>query len=454
MNKYIKYTIAPLLAILLLTSCGVVTKTYKQPERKVADGLYRDINSSDTTTLADKPWQELFSDPLLQKLIQEALDQNLDLKSAIERMNAAQATLTQRRLSLLPSLNGSADVSGGNKKSTLWEAGLTASWELDVWGKLTSSKKAALAVYLQTDAAHRAIQTALISNIANSYYTLLALDEKLAITNQTIKVRVKDVESMKLLKESAVVNGAAVVQSQANLYSAEVSIPDLQQSIRETENALCTLLGRTPGNIKRGMLAQQAPKTDLHVGIPSQLLSNRPDVQEAELALREAFENVNVAKASFYPSITITANGGLSSSSLSDILDHSLFYNLLGGLTQPIFNNGQVRANLKIAQSKQQQAYYHFKQSMLTAGEEVSNAIYAYQMAEKKETSRTKQLVALEKSVDFTKELLRYSSATNYTDVLTSEQSLLSAQLASVTDRLQKLQSVVSLYRALGGGWK
>ena len=464
MNKKIKYTIFLLMSALLLTSCGVITKTYKQPDSTVADNLYRDVTFHDSATLADKPWQNLFTDPALRNLIQEGLDQNLDLKSAIERMNIAQATLTQSKLSLLPSVNGSADVTRSKLSekatqstslySTLWEAGLNASWELDIWGKLNSSKKAALASFLQTEAARRVIQTELIANIADTYYTLLALDEKLAITYQTVSVLQKDVESMKLMKESAIVTGAAVVQSQANLYSAEVSIPDLQQSIRETENTLCTLLGRAPGSIERGTLDQQLANKDLSIGVSSQLLQNRPDVQQAELALREAFENVNVARASFYPSLTITANGGLSSLDLSDFLDNSLFYNLIGGLTQPIFSKGQNISNLKIAKAQQQEAYNNFKQSLLDAGKEVSNALYAYQMAEKKETSRINQLQALEKSVEFTKELLRYSSSTNYTDVLTSEQSLLSAQLSSVSDRQQKLQAVVELYRALGGGWK
>ena len=451
--RKISHILIPLLAVSLFTSCGVVTKTYKQPESTVADSLFRDGNDTDPANLADKPWQELFTDPVLQGLINEGIHQNLDLKSAVERMNAAQATLTQKKLALFPSLNGSADVTQG-KSSTIWEAGLNAKWELDIWGKLNSSKKTALASYLQTDAAHRAIQTALISSIANSYYTLLALDEKLSITRQTVKIRQQDVESMKLLKESNVVNGAAVVQSQANLYSAEVSIPDLQQSIRKTENALCTILGRVPGSIERSTLAQQVPQTDLKAGVSSQLLKNRPDVQEAEFALREAFENVNIAKANFYPTLSITANGGLSALSLSDFLDNSLFYNLIGGLTQPLFNNGQVRAGYKIAKANQQQMYNSFRLSLLNAGEEVSNALYAYQMAESKERSRGKQIEALEKSVEFTKELLHYSSATNYTDVLTSEQSLLSAQLSSVSDKVEKLQAVVELYRALGGGWK
>jgi len=457
MNKIFRHIAITFLSAILLASCGVVTKTYKQPERSLAEGLYRDVNGTDSITMAKRPWQELFSDQLLQQLIQEGLDQNLDLKSAVERINMAQATLKQSKLAVYPSLNATATVTlsgaSGSPAATIWQPYLSSVWEVDIWGKLKSSRKAALASYLQTDAARRAIQTALIANIANSYYTLLALDEQLAITRQTIQIREQDVESMTLLKESGVVTGAAVVQSQANLYSAEVSIPDLQKSIRETENALCTLLGKASGTIIRGKLAQQVPQTDLKTGVSSQLLSNRPDVQEAEFALREAFENVNVAKTAFYPSLSLTASSGIASTNLTNFLENNLFYSLIGGLTQPIFNHGQIKANHKIAQAKQQEAFNSFKASLLIAGEEVSNALYAYQMATEKELSRTKQLEALEKSVEFTKELLQYSSATNYTDVLTSEQSLLTAQLASVNDQVEKLQAVVALYRALGGGW-
>jgi NodT family efflux transporter outer membrane factor (OMF) lipoprotein len=465
MNKTLNYATIMLISVFMLTSCGIVTKTYKQPSQVVTDSLYRDAQT-DTATVADLPWHELFSDPVLQKLIQEGLDQNLDLKSALEKMNEAKAYLTQEKLSLLPSVSGLANVTReklsqeANPPSTttlnltVWEAGLSTSWELDVWGKLNSSRKAALANFLKSDAARRAAQTELIADIANTYYSLIAMDEKLAITKETVRNRADEVKTMKNLKESAVVNGAAVVQSQANLYSVQISIPDLQQSIRETENTLCILLGRAPGSIERGSLAQQSTLSDLKTGVSSQLLKNRPDVQEAELALRAAFENTNVARASFYPSLNISADGGLSAYTLSNFFDHSLFYTLIGGLTQPIFNNGRNQANLKIAKAQQQEAFYNFKKSTLTAGEEVSNALYAYQMAVEKETTRTKQLDALETSVDFTNELLRYSSATNYTDVLTSEQSLLSAQLSSINDKVQKLQAIVNLYKALGGGWK
>ncbi|MGV3545624.1 MAG: efflux transporter outer membrane subunit [Pedobacter sp.] len=454
---------------LMLSLGACVTQKYKTPEALKAEGVYRDVAQTDSATIADLPTSTLFNDPQLQVLIKEGIENNLDLKSAIERMKSAEANLRLSKVAFLPSLN--LDLSAADNKQSraalnlpptinipletqLYRAQLSTSWEIDVWGKLGSAKRSALASYLQTDAAKRAIQTQLISSIANSYYTLLALDLQLKITEQTLASRVKNVEAIKALKEAGIVNGAAVVQSEANQYAAEVTIPDLKRSIRETENALNLLLGKGAGAVTRNTLDMQQGYKDLHVGISSQLLKNRPDVQQAELAFRVAFENTNLAKTYFYPQLTLTANGGLSTLRLENFFNNSIFYSFIGGLTQPIFNKGQNRARLTSAKAAQQEAFYGFQKSVLTAGSEVSNALFAYQAAVDKETSRAKQIAALEKAVDYTEELLKYSSATNYTDVLTSEQSLLQAQLNGVNDKLQKLQAIVNLYRALGGGWK
>jgi multidrug efflux system outer membrane protein len=467
-NSYKKQLYTALVTTLVFASC--VTKKY-QPPVVNADKLYRDSTLTDTSSLANMPVSQLFSDTVLVNLITEGIRENLDLKTAVERINEAQATLGQTKAAFLPSLSGSvqatrakssaaslnfpADFAGSiNLKTTTYQAALNTSWEADIWGKLSSAKRSALAALLQSDAAKRAVQTQLIANIANNYYNLLALDQQLAITKQTLAIRIKDVETVKALKEGAVVNGAAVVQSEANRYAAEVTIPDLNQSIREAENALSILLARAPGPIKRTLLADQKPVADFKIGIPSQLLKNRPDVQQAEFAFRSAFESTNLARTYFYPQLTITGQGGVSSLQLKNLFDNSIFYNFVAGLTQPIFSQGQNKARLRTAQAQQKEAYYAFQQSLLTAGQEVTNALYSYQNAIEKQGSRTKQLVALTKSVDYTKELLRYSSATNYTDVLTSEQSLLAAQLSSVNDRLQELQAIVNLYKALGGGWK
>lgn len=454
---------------LLLSLGACVTKKYKTPEELRTEGVYRDVAQTDSATIADLPTSTLFNDPQLQVLIKEGIENNLDLKSAIERMKSAEANLRLSKVAFLPSLN--LDLSAADNKQSraalnlpptinipletqLYRAQLSTSWEIDVWGKLGSAKRSALASYLQTDAAKRAIQTQLISSIANGYYTLLALDLQLKITEQTLASRVKNVEAIKALKEAGIVNGAAVVQSEANQYAAEVTIPDLKRSIRETENALNLLLGKGAGAVTRNTLDMQQGYKDLQVGISSQLLKNRPDVQQAELAFRVAFENTNLAKTYFYPQLTLTANGGLSTLRLENFFNNSIFYSFIGGLTQPIFNKGQNKARLTSAKAAQQEAFYGFQKSVLTAGSEVSNALFAYQAAVDKETSRAKQIAALEKAVDYTEELLKYSSATNYTDVLTSEQSLLQAQLNGVNDKLQKLQAIVNLYRALGGGWK
>jgi len=450
-----------------LQSCRI-TKSYKQPDVNT-NGLYRGQQSTDTATLASMPWQSLFADTTLKSLIQEGLNNNLDLKTAVQKILEAQASLQQSKATFLPSLSGNASISRSkqsqaglnfppginiNTLTTTYQAGLSTSWEADVWGKLSSTKRAALASFLQSDAAKRAVQTQLIADIANNYFSLLALDKQLEITQQTLKNRITDVETMKKLKEGAVVNGAAVVQSEANRYAAEVSIPDIKRSIRETENALDILLSRPPGPLSRSNLADQKMVNELQAGIPTQLLTNRPDVQQSEYAFRAAFENTNLARTYFYPSFSITASGGLSSLSLKDFFNKSIFYNAAAGLTQPIFNQGINKARLHTAQAQQQEALNSFQKTLLVAGQEVSNALYAHQTAIEKQDARSKQIIALQKSVDFTQELLRYSSATNYTDVLTSEQNLLAAQLSGVSDRLQELQAIVNLYRALGGGWR
>jgi multidrug efflux system outer membrane protein len=451
----------------ILGSCKI-TKPYSTPEQQTA-GLYRTEASTDSATIADLPWKELISDTTLQELISEGLRQNLNLKIAIQRINEAQAALQQSRAAFYPSLEGGVKATNTkssaaalnfpsginiNLNTVTYQALLSSSWEADIWGKLKSGRKAALATFLQSDASARAVQTQLISDIALNYYNLLALDQQLVITEQTLKNRIEDQQTMKALKDAAIVNGAAVVQSEANRYAAEVAIPDLKRGIREAENALAILLAREPGPIKRSKLADQQPYVNLAIGVPSQLLRNRPDLQQAEFAFRTAFENTNVARTYFYPSLTITASGGLSTLQVKDFFNRSIFYNLIGGMTQPIFSQGVNKARLKTSEARQQEAFYSYQQSWLNAGLEVSNALYLYQTATEKEESRARQIAALEKSVEFTKDLLQYSSATNYTDVLTSEQTLLSAQLSSVNDRLQKLQSVVQLYRALGGGWK
>ncbi|MCC9065480.1 efflux transporter outer membrane subunit [Flavobacterium piscisymbiosum] len=462
-NKYILMVVA----VTLLSAC--VTKKYERPKTLSTDNLYRDQTSTDSTTIATMPWQTVFKDQKLNALIQKGLDQNLNLKNAIENIVQSRATLRQTKLAYYPTLDFDANATRNkqskaalnfppginiNTLTTTYKMGFNTSWEADIWGKLSSSKRAALATYLSTDAAKQAVQTQLISDIANNYFLLLSYDKQLEITQATLESRIKNVEVIKALKEGAIVTGASVVQSEANQHAAEVLIPDLKRSIRETENAINILLGQASGPIERGVLGEQVIPEKIAIGLPAQLLENRPDVRQAEFNFRTAFETTNLARTYFYPSLTLTASGGLSTLQLKNFFDQSIFYSIIGGLTQPIFNQGLNRERLTNAQSRQVQAFNNFQQSLLVAGQEVSNALYAYEMAVAKEDSREKQIEALVKAVDFTQQLLEYSSATNYTDVLTSEQNLLAAQLSGVNDNLQKLQAVVDLYRALGGGWK
>ncbi|WP_118976232.1 efflux transporter outer membrane subunit [Taibaiella koreensis] len=454
-----RYLYMVALLVLLLQACRIA-RPYQRPAEIVSDSLYRDTRTGDTVSIGAVPWRQLFSGKL-RLLVDEGLQHNLDLQVAVARMKQADAVLAQSRQAFFPSLSANAsttqqhlsDAQAG--RTEVYQLYAASAWELDIWGKLRSTKRAALAAFLQSDAYRRAVQTQLIADIASDYYALMAYDAQLSLTLKTVENRKQDVETMKTLKESDVVTGAAVVQSEANRYSVEVTLPDIRQNIRQTENALCLLLGRSPGSISRDSLSGEVVATDLRTGVPAQLLANRPDVQEAEYQLRNSAELVNVARTYFYPTLSITAQAGLYNNSLSGFFDPgSFFANIIGGLAQPIFNNGLNKQRLHIAQAQQEEYLADFKKAVLNAGQEVSNALYQYQAAADKMSIRAHQIENLRKSVEYTKELLKYTSNTNYTDVLTSEQSLLAAELNSINDRLQQLQAVVALYRSLGGGWR
>jgi NodT family efflux transporter outer membrane factor (OMF) lipoprotein len=419
---------------------------------------------ADSVTMADTPWQELFTDTLLQKYIQEGLKNNPDLQIAVQRVAEAEAYFSQSKASLFPSVSANATGNytrnsesiypDGPREVNSYQLGAQASWEVDIWGKLRSSKRTAYADLLASDAGRKAVQTRLIANIANAYYNLVSLDAKLAITRQTVKNNKELVVTMKALKESGIVTGAAVVQTEAARYAAEVIIPDLNQQTRETENAMCMLLGRTPGTIQRDSLLALPNKPMMRTGVPSQLLDNRPDVMQAEYNVMATYEMTNNARAYFYPSLTLTASTGFAATALDKLLDPTSFAaNVVGGLAEPLFNKRANVTRLKVAKAQQAGALLTLRNTLLNAGQEVNNVLYSYQTSEQKIVLRQQQLDALKKSVSYTEQLLNYGSAT-YTEVLNAQQSLLSAQLNDINDRLQKLSAVISLYRALGGGWK
>ncbi len=446
---------------ILLFSCS----SYKHYQRSqnITDGLYGDYQTGGTN-LSNENWQDLFNDPILDSLIAEGLRNNLDLQAAIQRVRIAEAGFYQSRAALAPTLSAQAGHTHARNSESTNPNGpreyygsqvmLQSSWEIDFWGKLNSAKKAAYANYLSTDAAHKAVQTRLIANIASVYYSLISLDSKLQITKETVKNNAELVETLKILKDQGRVTGAAVVQSEATRYATEVTTPDIEQQIKENENTLCLLLGRTPGTIKRGKLREQKANEMLSIGVPSELLDNRPDVMQAEYNVISAYEMTNNAKAYFYPSVTLTADAGFEAVKFKDLFDPgSIAANVFGGLVEPIFNKRINKTRLEIAKAQQTEALLNFKNTLLNAGAEVTDALALYDSASQKIELRKKQLDALEKSVSFTKELLTYGSAT-YTEVLIAQQSLLHAQLNDINDHIQQLNAVVSLYRALGGGWK
>ena len=452
---------ASLLA-LVLSSCSLM-RPYRSPD-VVPPDLYRGVAAADTNTMASLRWSEVFTDTILQGLIREGIARNPDLQVAYTRVQQAQAYYLQSRAAFFPTLNADAGVTrtklpdaqdfSQRGNTTQYQLGLSSSWELDVWGRIGSNRRASLASLLQTEAAARAVQTSLVASIANSYYLLLALDQQLAITEQTVVNWDSTVYVMRALKEAARVTEAAVVQSEAQRYAAAVTIPDLKQRIRETENILSILLGHAPAAIKRSTLEEQRTVDVLRTGIPAQLLAYRPDVQQAEFNFRASYELTNVARASFYPALVITGSAGLSSLELSDLFDPgAVAASIAGGLTQPIFNRRANRTRLAVARAQQQEALISFRNTLLIAGQEVSDAISLYETALEKANIRTYEITALERSVEYSQELLRNGFA-DYTEIITARQSLLQAELGRANDRLQQLQATVDLYRSLGGGWR
>ena len=463
MNKYsIKYLILVVGVAGILGSCS--TSRHYQRGTISTDKLFGDTVVTDSSTMASQPWRELFTEPYLQKLIQEGLDNNPDLQLAIQKVVEAEAYFLQNKAAMFPSIsaNGKGNYTrnpksiypDGPREVSTYQLSAEASWEVDLWGKLRSSKRAAYANLLASDAGKKAVQTRLISSIASAYYTLVGLDAKLAITQQTVKNNIDLVETIKVLKESGKVTGAAIVQSEAARYAAEVTIPDLTQQIREAENALCLLLGRVPGTVERGKIDDQTLSSILKTGVPAQLLDNRPDVMQAEFGVISAYETTSSARAYFYPALTLTASTGFVAADLNQLLDPASFAaNVIGGLAEPLINKRANITRLKVAKAQQEEALINFRNTLLKAGQEVHNTLGLYESSVQKIALRKLQLDALIKSVDYTKELLTYGSAT-YTEVLNAQTSLLSAQLSSVNDQLQQLNAVVTLYRALGGGWK
>lgn len=441
----------------LLCGCSVY-RNFDCPEI-ATDSLYRDAYSpnvvTDTVSLGDLSWREMFRDPKLQQLISQGIASNVDLQSAQLRVEQAAATLMSARLAFVPSFTlspeGALSRYDGSTTKT-YGIPLAASWEVDIFGSLRNAKQRSKAVLAQSKAYRQAVQTQLVATIADGYYTLLMLDRQLAISRRTAENWKESVETMRSLKEAGIANEAAVTQSEASYRSVRASIPDLEYRIRETENALCSVLGQTPQKIDRGTWRTLELPGAIATGIPLRLLSARPDIKQAEMALASAYYTTNEARATFYPRITINGTGSWTNNAGAVIANPGkLLLSAVGSLVQPIFNRGLNRAKLRVAKAQQQEALLEFQQSLLNAGEEVSNACYRYTQSERKLAERREQLVALHGSVAATQELMRNGDAT-YLEVLTAQQSLLAAQLSESEDEFEQVAALVSLYRALGGG--
>lgn len=442
------------LAACLMTGCGIY-KPYSRPE-VMTDSLYRDVQAGeDTLSLAALSWRELFRDKLLQGLIEQGLRQNTDLRIARLRVEEAEAVLMNARLSYLPSVSLAPEGTIGRYDGTTartYDLKAAASWEVDIFGKVTNAARGAKAALEGSRAYEQAVQTQLVATIATAYYTLLMLDKQLDINENTLKNWEKTVETLEALKRAGRADDAAVLQAKANRMTLEASVLSVRKSIRATENSLSALLAMAPQHINRGTLDGQEFPEELAVGVPVQLLSNRPDVRQAEQDLAQAFYATNAARSAFYPAITLSGAAGWTNNGGGVILNPgSWLLSAVGSLTQPLFNKGANIANLKVAKARQEEATLLFRQSVLDAGKEVNDALEQCQTAQARIKIGTRQVDTLQEAVRKT-ELLMQHSTTNYLEVLTAQQSLLDAKLMLAQDVFDKVQGIINLYHALGGG--
>jgi multidrug efflux system outer membrane protein len=464
MNKKIYKVVLPVLVALVMQSC-FTAKTYERPNVKT-DNLYRmDKASTDTISLGDVSWNDLFTDPILQEHINKGLQNNLDIRIAVQNIAASEAYMKQGKAGYFPSIGIGTDwthqeLSRNSQFGTIvpntttdqYQVTGNLSWEADIWGKIRSNKRATSASYLQTLAAKQAVQTELIANIARTYFQLMTLDAQLQIVDSTLINRFESIEVIKALKESGSVTEVGVRQTEAQMYATQLIKEDLQNSIVILENAFNIVLGEGPKKVNRSTFDNQNITADVTVGIPAFLLRKRPDVIAAEYNLISNFEMTNVARSEFYPSLKITATGGLQSIDIQKLFSaNSLFVNLVAGLTQPLFNKRQIKTRFEVAKASQEKAYLEFQKTLLVAGREVSDALQNYSNETTKLQIRKKQVQALKSAAGFSDELLKYGLV-NYLEVLTAKDQALNTELKLIDNHYNQYDSIISLYRALGGG--
>ena len=442
------------MAACLLTGCGIYGK-YTRPDMEIEAKYRHADNTADTATIASLSWREFFTDICLQALNEQGLQRNTDLQIARLKVEEAEAVLMNARLSYLPALSLSPEADVGRyvgNTSKIYRIAASVSWDIDIFGKNTNARRGASAALDGSRDYVQAVQTRLIATIADSYYTLLMLDRQFNIGKQTLESWEKSIRTLEALKRAGKANDAAVLQACANRIALESSILALRKSIADTENSLTALLALPSQHIARGTLLETTLPESVSVGIPVQLLANRPDVRQAERNLAQAFYATNAARAAFYPNISLSGMLGWTNNSGGSILNpgHWLL-NAIGSLTQPLFNKGTNIANLKIAEARQEEAKLQFRQSLLDAGKEVNDALVQCQTSKRQIELGERQITTLHEAVRKTELLMHHSSST-YLEVLTAQQSLLDAQQKQSQYCFDYIQGFINLYHALGGG--
>lgn len=456
--RKITYLFIICINVALLSSCHIY-RNYQRPENLPTDSLFRDMDNpsvSDSLSLGDLPWQEVFQDTLLQHYIRYGLEHNTDMQTALLRVDQAKAQLTAAKLAFLPSLTlspqGTLTSTAGSKTVKTYELPVQASWEIDLFGNLRNAKKGTQATLLQQQAYQQAVRSELIAGIANTYYSLLMLDEQVAISQSTLAVWKEQVRTMEARMKVGEETENAVTQARASLYELEATHNDLLRQQRETENSLCTLLGMTSRSLERGTLDKQIFPETLPTGIPVRLLSRRPDIVQAEMTLANAYYTTNQARSAFYPNLNLSGSAGWTNALGQAVTNPGdWILSAVASLTQPLFNRGKLISNLRVSKDEEQIALLNYRQALLDAGQEVNDALYATESAGRSLESHRKQCRELERTVQTSEALYRTGNAT-YLELLTARQSLLNARLNVVTDSFTQCQAVINLYQALGGG--
>ena len=449
MNRIIYKGFVVAFVALTLTACAG-RKAYERPN-VVNEKLFRTDNiPTDSLSSANVSWRNIFTDVTLQGHINKALSNNLDVRVAMQNVASAQAYLKQSKAAQLPTLSvganytrstNSINAMGGVGERTynnLWDITGAASWEADIWGKLSAQRRASYASYLATVEAQKAVQSEVVATLATAYYQLLMLDEQKKVLEQTIDFRQKSLETTKSLKEAGSTTQVATKQIEALVYNAQAQLVTIGNSIWALENTICVLLGEEPHAIERTTLAEQQFPTEFKQGYAAKLLQNRPDV----------------ARAAFYPTLTLSARGGISSTELDTwISAKSIFANFVAGLAQPILNRRQIRTQYEVQQIAQETALLNFKKAVLSAGKEVSDAMQNFSTQTEFIELKMKEMKAYQEATDYSKQLFD-SGMVNYLEVITAEVNRLNAELSVANAQFTRMQYGITLYKALGGGWR